>query len=213
MMAVYDLEEQEQLDELKAWWKRYGSIVLMVVTVAALAVSGVFGWRAYGDRQALEAGELYVQLQGAVGSSEPKKVLDIASVLADKYPRTGYAQFGALAAARAAFDSGNMAEARSRLQWVLERARDDATRDLARLRLANVLIDEKKYDEALTTLQAPPVASMAALFADLRGDALAAQGKGVDARGAYQQALDKSDAKSPYRGVIQGKLDAMGEAK
>ena len=212
-MAVYDLEEQEQIDELKAWWKSYGNAVLMVIVAASLAVSGVIGWRAWGDRQALEAGELYVQLQGAVGSADPKKVQDIAAVMADKYPRTGYAQFAALAAAKAAFDSGNLAEARTRLQWVIDRAKDDGTRDLARLRLAVVLLDEKKLDEAFVALQAPPAEAMTALFADLRGDVLSAQGKAADARSAYQLALDKTDAKSPYRGVIQGKLDSLGEAK
>ena len=212
-MAVYDLEEQEQIDELKAWWNSYGNTVLTVVIVASLTVSGVIGWRAYSDRQALDAGELYVQLQGAVGAGDPKKVQDIAAAIADKYPRTGYAQFAELAAAKAAFDSGNLAEARTRLQWVIDHARDDGTRDLARLRLAVALLDEKKYDDALAALKSPPVDAMAVLYADLRGDVLAAQGKPGDARGAYQLALDKSDAKSPYRGVIQAKLDSLGEAK
>jgi predicted negative regulator of RcsB-dependent stress response len=213
MMAVYDLEEQEQIDELKAWWKSYGNTVLTVVIVASLSVSGVIGWRAWSDRQALEAGELYVQLQGAVGSKDPKKVQDIAAAMAEKYPRTGYAQFAALAAAKAAFESGNLAEARARLQWVVDHAKDDGTRDLARLRLAVVLLDDKKYDEALAALQSPPVEAMTALFADLRGDVLSAQGKVAEARSAYQAALDKTDAKSPYRGIIQGKFDASGEAK
>jgi predicted negative regulator of RcsB-dependent stress response len=183
------------------------------VVVVSLTVSGFFGWRAYGDRQGLEAGELYVQLQGAVGAGDPKKVQDIAAAIADKYPRSGYAQFAALAAAKAAFDGGNPGEARLRLQWVIDRAKDDGTRDLARLRLSAVLLDEKKYDEALAALQAPPVEALAAMYADLRGDVLTAQGKAGDARGAYQLALDKSDAKSPYRGVIQGKLDALGDTK
>jgi predicted negative regulator of RcsB-dependent stress response len=212
-MAVYDLEEQEQIDELKAWWKRYGNAMLTVVIVASLTVSGVIGWRAYSDRQALEAGELYTQLQGAVGANEPKKVQEIAAAIVDKYPRTGYAQFAALAAAKAAFDGGDRAAAQTQLKWVTERAKDDGTRDLARLRLGVVLLDDKKYDEALAALQATPVEAMAALYSDLRGDVLTAQGKAADARAAYQQALDKTDAKSPYRGVIQGKLEALGEAK
>lgn len=212
-MAVYDLEEQEQIDELKAWWKRYGTALLTVVIVASLTVSGVIGWRAYSDRQALEAGELYTQLQGAVGANEPKKVQEIAAAIVDKYPRTGYAQFAALAAAKAAFDGGDRAAAQTHLKWVTERAKDDGTRDLARLRLGVVLLDDKKYDEALAALQATPVEAMTALYADLRGDVLTAQGKAADARAAYQQALDKTDAKSPYRGVIQGKLEALGEAK
>jgi predicted negative regulator of RcsB-dependent stress response len=213
MMAVYDLEEQEQIDELKAWWKTYGNIVLLGVIVISLTASAVVGWRVWGDRQALEAGELYVQVLGAVGSGEPKKVQDIAAVMADKYPRAGYSHFAALAAAKAAFDGGNLAEARARLQWVMERAKEDGTRDLARYRLAIVLLDEKKPDEAIAALQAPPVEAMTALFADLRGDVLSTQGKAAEARSAYQLALDKSDAKSAYRGVIQGKLDALGEAR
>lgn len=213
MMAVYDLEEQEQIAELKAWWKSWGNAILTVVTVASLAVAGLMGWRYWNDRQALEAGELYVQLQTALAAPDLKKVQDIAAVMADQYPRTGYAHFAALAAARAAFDSGNRAEARARLQWVVERAKDDGLRDLARLRLAAVLIDERKYDEALAAVQAPAAEAMTALFADARGDALAALGKAGEARAAYQLALDKSDAKSPYRGVVQTKLDALGEGK
>ncbi len=213
MMAVYDLEEQEQIDELKAWWKSYGNAILTVVIVASLSVSGVIGWRTYSDRQALEAGELYAQMQGAAGANDPKKVQDIAAAIAEKYPRTGYAQFAALAAAKAAFDSGNLAEARSRLQFVIDRAKDDGTRDLARLRLAVVLLDEKKFDDALAALKAPAVEALAALYADLRGDVLVAQGKPAEARAAYQLALDKSDAKSQYRGILQGKLDALGDAK
>lgn len=213
MMAVYDLEEQEQIDEIKAWWKRYGNGVLLLVTVAALTVAAVLGWRAYGDRQAAEAGELYVQLQAAVASNDGKKVQDISATMTDRYPRTGYAQFAALAAARAAFESGNLAAARTSLTWVVERAKDDGTRDVARLRLATVALDEKKYDEALAALQAAPVEAMAALFADLKGDILAVQGKAAEARGAYQLALDKTEAKSGYRNVIQGKLDSLGAAQ
>ena len=155
----------------------------------------------------------YVQLLGAAGAGDPKKVQDIAASMVDMYPRTGYTHLAALAAAKAAFDAGNLAEARARLQWVAERAKDDGTRDLARLRLALVLLDEKKYDEALAAVQAAPVEAMTALFADARGDILVAQQKAADARSAYQLALDKTDAKSPYRGVIQGKLEALGDAK
>src|SRR5258705_10926136 len=114
-MAVYDLEEQEQIDELKAWWKQYRTLILLVVVATVLAVGGIWGWRFYRDGQAMEAGELYVQLQAAAAGGEPKKVQDIAAVLAAKYPRTGYAAFAALAGAKAALDGGDMAEAKNRL--------------------------------------------------------------------------------------------------
>lgn len=212
-MAVYDLEEQEQIAELKAWWNQYRNLILVVVTVAAVTVGGIQGWRYYRDKQALDAGELYVQLQGAVGGSDQTKVQDIAAILAEKYPRTSYAAFAALAGAKAAFESGDAAGARTRLQWVIENAREDEMREIARLRLAGVLLDEKKFDEALKLLEAGHADALSALYADLKGDVLVAQGKPVEARSAYQLALDKSDARSPYRGLIQIKLDALGSAQ
>lgn len=212
-MAVYDLEEQEQIDDLKAWWKQYRMMILLVVIATVVTVGGFWGWRDYRDRQAFEAGELYMQLHGAVGGGEPKKVQDIAAVLTEKYPRTGYAAFAALAGAKAAFDSGDAAGARTRLQWVIDNGRDDETRDIARLRLAAVLLDGKSYDEALKLLDTKHAGTLDALYADLKGDVLAAQDKNAEARSAYQLALDKSDSKSPYRALIQLKLDSLGAAK
>lgn len=212
-MAVYDLEEQEQIDEIKAWWKQYRWLIVLVIGVAAATFASIQAWRHYQVKQNAEAGELYTQLQGAVSSAEAKKAQDIAAVLTDKYPRTGYATFAALTAAKAAFDSGDAAAARTLLQWVFDHGRDEETRDIARLRLAAVLLDAKNYDEALKLLETKHIDSLSALYADLKGDVLVAQGKAADARGAYQLALDKSDAKSGYRALVQLKLDALGAAK
>ena len=212
-MAVYDLEEQEQIDEIKAWWTQYRAIVIGVVVAVAATVGGMRGWTYYQNKQGLEAGELYTQLQGAVGANEPKKVQDIAAVITDRYARTGYATFAALAAARAAFDSGDLAAAKTRLQWVVDHARDVEARDIARLRIGAVLVDEKNYDEALKVTDTPHVDSLSALYADLKGDVLVAQGKPQEARAAYQLALDKSEARSGYRALIQIKLDALGIAR
>lgn len=212
-MAVYDLEEQEQLDEIKAWWKQYRNLVLLVVVTAAVTVSAIQGWRYYQNKQAFEAGDLYTQMQGAVGSGDLKKAQDIAAVLVEKYPRTGYARLAALTGAKAAFDSGDAPAAKTRLQWVVDNGADDEMRDIARLRLAAVLLDEKSYDEALKLLAAQHGDTLSALYADLKADVLVAQGKPDEARAAYQRALDKSDAKSAYRALIQVKLDALGEPK
>ncbi len=209
-MAVYDLEEQEQIDEIKAWWKQNRWLVLLAVGVAAATFAAIQGWRMYYGTQSYEASELYVQVQAAAGAGEQKKVQDIAAVLLDKYPRTGYASFAALVAARAALEGGDGALAQTRLKWVVDNGRDDETRDIGRLRLAAVLLDAKQYDEALQRLQEKHSEPLSALYADLRGDVLVAQGKSGEARSAYQLALDKSDAKSAHRSVIQLKLDALG---
>ena len=212
-MAVYDLEEQEQLDEIKAWWKQYRALVALVAVAATVTVGGIQGWRHHESKQGLEAGELYAQLQGAVAGNDARKVQDIAAVIADKYARTGYAAFAALAAAKAAFDGGDQATARARLQWVVDNGRDEPTRDIARLRLAGVLLDQKQYDDALILVNTQHIDALSALYADLKGDLLVAQSKLPEARAAYQIALDKSEAKSAYRSLIQVKLDALGAAK
>ena len=212
-MAVYDLEEQEQIDEIKAWWKQYRALVILVVAAAAITAGGIQGWHYYQNKQGLEAGELYGQLQAAVGGNEAKKVQAIAAVIADKYARTGYAAYAALAAAKAAFDSGEPAVAKERLQWVVENGRDEPTRDIARLRLAAVLLDQKQYDDALKLVDTQHADAFSALYADLKGDLLVAQNKLPEARAAYQLALDKSEARSAYRALIQVKLDALGTAR
>lgn len=210
---AYDLEEQEQLDELKAWWRQYGNFVLLVVAAAALSVAAIQGWRYYRHSQAVAAVTLYSQLDRAERSGDRKQVRELAGELAQRYGATPYAVFGALSAARASFDTGDLAGAKSQLQWVIEHTREDEIKDLARLRLAGVLLDEKNTAEALKLVEGKPADAMAGLYADLKGDILVAQGKTAEARSAYQLALDRSEANSPYRATIQIKLDALGDAK
>jgi predicted negative regulator of RcsB-dependent stress response len=208
---AYDLEEQEQIAEIKAWWKRYGNLVLLATTAALLTVAAHQGWRYYRHQQAQSAITLYEQLEQAERAAEHKKVRDIAAQITNKYGPTVYATMAALASAKAAFLTGDLATAKAQLQWVVDNARDDEIKDIARLRLAGVLLDEKNYDAALKLLEKQPVESLAGLYADLKGDILAAQGKHAEARSAYQLALDKSESGSPYRATIQLKLDALGE--
>ena len=210
---AYDLEEQEQLAELKAWWKQYGKLVMLVVAAFLLSLSALQGWRYYRNTQAQAAAALYSQLEQADQADDGKKVRAIAAQIVKQYGSTAYAVLSSLVAARHAFAGGDLVEAKARLQWVAENAREDEIRDLARLRLAAVLLDEKKYAEALALVEKKPVDSMVGSYADLKGDILAAQGKVAEARSAYQLALDTSDANSPYRATLQLKLDSLGEAR
>lgn len=209
---AYDLQEQEQLDELKAWWKEYGSLVILAVVAGALVIAAIQGWRYYRHSQTLSAVTLYEQLDQAERAGDRKKVLEMAGQIVSQYGSTPYGAFAALSAARASFEDGNLAEAKFQLTWVVEHARQDAVRDVGRLRLAGVLLDEKNYTEALKVAGTQPAEAMTGLFADLKGDILLAQGNLAEARNAYQLALDRSEAGSPYRATIQLKLDALGEA-
>lgn len=211
-MAYYDLEEQEQLAALKAWWKQYGALCLIGFALVLAAIAAYQGWLWYRDREATEAAGVYSDLLKQADAGERRKTLELAKALAQDHAKSGYAPIGALVAARVSFEAGDLMSAKEQLQWVVDRARDEDMKSLARYRLAGLLLDEKKYDEALKLLEAKPEDPVIALIADLRGDVLLAKGAGAEARAAYQLALEKADAKSPYRNLIQIKIDSLGPA-
>ncbi len=221
-MAVYDLEEQEQLAELKTWWQHYGNRVTGVVLALALAAAAWQGWNWWQRHQSAQASVVFAGLQQAAGQRDAKRTRELAGELIEKYAGTSYAGMGALLAARIQVDQGDSKNARVQLAWAAEHAKDAGLRELARLRLAAVLLDEKAYDEALKQLAAEPAAPFAARYADLRGDIFAAQGKGAEAAAAYDAALAKIDAvakgdevprHAAYREIVQTKRDALGHAK
>lgn len=211
-MAVYDLEEQERLDELKAWWSRWGSSALTFVIVVCAVIIGVQGWRWWTAKQTDEAATLYAALSQAARESDLPKAKDAAAQLADKFSGTGYAPRAALVLAKMQFDAKDAAAAKAQLQSVIDRADETELKEIARYRMAVLLLDDKQYDEALRLLDAKHGEPFAAVYADLRGDALAVAGRPAEARAAYQTALAKFDVKSPYRNYVQVKMDALPAA-
>jgi predicted negative regulator of RcsB-dependent stress response len=213
-MAHYDLEEQEQIDTIKTWWKMYGNLVTGVVVAASLAVIGWQGWNWYQRGQSAQAAAIYGVLEQAVAARDAQKVKAAAGELAEKFGSTSYAALGALVAARQSFDGGDLKTAKAQLTWAADNGKDEI-RDLARLRLAAVLLDEKSYDEALKQLEAAHAPAFAARFLELKGDILAAAGKKPEARSAYKAALDKGEVREGRGGagreLLQQKLDSLGE--
>lgn len=209
---AFDLEEQEQLAELKAWWNKYGNLVTWVLIAALAAYATWNGWNYYQRNQAVQASQLYEEMQKAVAAKDTAKVQRAASDIVEKFGRTAYAQMAALAAAKTAFDAGDLKTAKAQLQWVIDHGSDDAYLAIAKIRLAGVLLDEKAYDEGLKVLTGDFPAPFIGTVADRKGDILVAQNKLEEARSAYQTALDKTDQKNPGRQLIQLKLDAIGGA-
>ena len=211
-MAVYDLEEQESIDDLKAWWTRWGTLVTSIAVAVAVAIVAIQGWRWWRAGQAEAAGALYSAVAGASRGEDAGKAKEAMAALADKYAGTGYAGRAALLRAKQLWSEGDKAGAKTQLTWIVDNVSDDDLKQIARFRLAEVLLDEKNVDEALKVLDARHSEAYAGLYADLRGDALAAAGRRAEARAAYQAALAKIDAKTAYRQFVQVKLDSMGGA-
>jgi predicted negative regulator of RcsB-dependent stress response len=205
-----DLEEQEQVAELKAWWKQHGTRILAVLAAVALAFGGWQAWRGYDQRQAAEAGALYDSLVQAVQAGDAKALRDASGALAENYPRTLYASMGGLVSARFYFDRDDLKSAKAQLQWVLERSSSEEFRELARLRLAALLLDEEAYDEALKLLESPHAQAYEAQYAALKGDVLVAQNQAEAARAAYRLALEKAGTDSAFRESVRMRLDALG---
>jgi predicted negative regulator of RcsB-dependent stress response len=211
MATQLDLQEQEQLDELKAFWKQYGNLITWVLVIALGAYAGFNGWNWWQREQALKASAMYDELDRAVQASDADKAARVFADLKERYPRTSYAQQAGLLAAKLQYDKGQADAARASLAWVAEHAAEDEYRAMARLRLAGVLADAKQYDEALKQLDAAKAGKeFEPLVADRRGDILLAQGKKDEAKAAYLAAWKAMDLALDYRRLVDAKLTALG---
>lgn len=212
-MAALDLQEQEQIDELKAWWQENGKYLLAGLLIVVVSLGGWRGWQYYQVKQANDAATLYAEFTMQMELNDSKRINDAAAAVMDKFASSAYAPRAALLAAQANEQAKDTARAKTQLQWVIDHASEAALKDVARLRLAAVLLDEKNYAEAMKVLEAKHPASFDGLYADLRGDILNAQGKIDEARTAYKLAYEKLSASSRYRDLVQMKLDALGAAQ
>jgi predicted negative regulator of RcsB-dependent stress response len=206
---AYDLEEQEQIDELKAWWKTYGQWVTNGIVALILIYAGYQAWHYYNASQSVEASTQFQALQ-VTDEKDLKAIQAKAAEIMDKYASTPYAGRAALYAAKANYAANDVKSAKAQLEWVSQNATETSVSAIASLQLANILAEEKNYAAALKLLEAPHDAGFDGLFSDLKGDVLLALGKKAEAKAAYENALLKLDMDGKYRSLTQQKLEALG---
>lgn len=210
---AYDLEEQEKLDALRAWWDRYGTLCAVLVFIVVAGIAGWRGWQWYQEHKAGQAMGYFEALENAAGQQGEDAVARIkaaSQTLRDDFSKSGYTSRGVLVAAQALQARKDLDGAREQLEWLVKSGGDPALLPLARLRLAGVLLEQKQYDQALAQLANAP-ASFAGLYADRRGDILLAQGKQADAKAAWETAMKELGA-DPVAQIVQLKIDALGGA-
>ena len=210
MAKQLDLEEQEQLAEIKHFWNEYGNLITWAMIVVFGSIAAWTGWQYWQRTQAAQAAAMYDEVERAAQAGDSARVERAFSDMKDKFGRTTYAQQAGLLTAAMMEDKGNTEAAKTTLGWVAEKASDEGYQAVARLRLASVLMEAKAYDEALKQLAADFPREFAPMVADRRGDIYNLQGKKAEARTEYEKAYKGLDERAEYRRLVEVKLSALG---
>lgn len=207
-MAAFDLQEQEQIASLKDWWHSWGKWAAVAIAAVLIGFAAWAGWQNYQKSQIAKAAEVYAQIEANL--AEDGKFKAAVALLKSDFAKTPYAPRAALIAAKLQYLKGDAAGARSELQWVIDNSKEAVLRDTARLRLASILQEDKKFTEALALVKTPEEDGFSGLFAEFRGDIYQAKGEPAAAADAYRQAIAKLPKDAPNLKLVEIKLDVLG---
>lgn len=205
-----DLEEQEQLDQLKHFWNTWGTLISSVLILVAGSLVAWNGYQYWQSRQAGQAAALYDAVEVAARSGDPVRMSQAFADLKAKYASTTQASQAGLALAKTMVEAGDADSAKEPLAWVAAQSGDDGLKALAKVRLASVLMDQKNYDDALKELSGSAPAEFEAVFADRKGDIYLLLDKRADAIAEYTKALKALEEGVEYRRLVEVKLGALG---
>jgi predicted negative regulator of RcsB-dependent stress response len=205
-----DLEEQEQLDQLKHFWRQYGNLITWVLIVVLGAFAAWNGYQYWQRSQAAQAAAMFDEVERSIASNDMAKIERALSDMNAKFGTSAYAQQAGLLVAKTFFEKGNAEAAKKALASVAEKSADEGYQAIAKLRLVSILIDGKNFDEALKLLSGAFPKDFVPLVADRRGDILALQHKPVEAKLEYVKAYKAFDERAGYRRLVEVKLNALG---
>lgn len=205
-----DLEEQEQLDQLKHFWKQYGNAITWFLIAVLGAIAAWNGYQYWQRSQAAQASAMYDEIEKVSRGGDAAKLDRAFGDMKARFAATTYAHQAALMVAKTQYEAGQTDSAKAALNWVMENSSDKAYAAIARLRLAGILMDAKSYDEALKVIDSGLGESFTALQADRRGDIFLAQGKKTEAKAEYTKAYAAFEERSDYRRLVEVKLNAVG---
>lgn len=210
MAKHLDLDEQEQLAELKHFWKQHGDLITWVLIAVFGAVAAWNGYHYWQGRQSTQASSMYDEVDRAVLSGDMARIERSLADMKDRFGGTVYAEQAGLLAAKAFYEKGNVDASKAALTWVSDKANDEGYKSIAKLRLAGILLENKAYDEALKSLAGTFSKDFVPLASDRRGDILLLQGKKTEARAEYEKAYKGLDERAEYRRLVEVKLNALG---
>lgn len=211
---AYDLEEQESLAQLKAWWDKWGNLTLTCITIVCLAFAAYNGWNWYKRYQGGKATVAYVQLQNAYVQGDEKNVRSLSDGLMKEYSSHVFASLAALMKAEIEHKAGNLDEARAALNWVINESGHPEYNTVARVRLAGLELDAKDAQKAKAALDGINMAQAEQpIVLDRRGDVLLALGDVEGARESWEKAIERDSASGELLALLSLKIQALPEKK
>lgn len=203
------LTEQEQVEILKSWIKQYSMVILGGVIIAVVVMTGWRWWQQRQNTTYMHASAVYDEMLTMRAQNDAERTVVQAQKLFTHYPQTTYGQMAALMLARDAIVKKNYPEAETHLNWVLDHSKINAIRQIARLRLARLLLAEHKPDESLKLLSTVEDNNFNGLIDEVRGDVLLDKKDINGAREAYKLALSELPNAEVIRPLLQMKYDNL----
>lgn len=210
MANQLDLEEQEQLDQLKHFWQQYGNLITWGLIVVLGAIGVWNGYQFWQRKQSMQSAAMFEEVEKLVRMGDVPKAERAFADMRERFSSAVYTQQAGLMLAKMSYETGKADVAKAALTWVAEHASDKGYASLAHLRLSGILVDAKAYDDALKLLNSAVVSEFSALAADRRGDIYVLQGKKSEAKVEYQKAFGLFDERTSYRRMVGIKLGALG---
>jgi len=208
-----DYNPDDQLENLKTWWKQYGNALVTGILIGLVLLVGGNYWKQYKIKRAEAASQLYENLLADFQQGKSDAVSTAAAKLMQDYGATPYAGKSALLMARQRFDAKDIAGTRIHLEWAIDNASETQVQHSARLRLARLLLDLGETASAKALVNVKDTNGFNSEYEEIRGDVLLAQGDREGARRAYQTAIEKITRSSSYLQVLTMKRDNLGPEK
>ena len=210
MANPLDLQEQEQLDQIKHFWRQYGNAITWILVTVLTAFASWNFYNYWQRSQSSQAASFFDEFERITRSPDQAQLDRVFSDIKERYPTSTYTQQAGLLVAKKYYESGNLEGAKSALGWVTEKSTDKGFQSIARLRLAGVLSESQDHAGALKVLEGSFPEAFEALAADRRGDILLSQGKNSEALKEFNNAFRLFDERSEYRRLVEVKLNALG---
>ncbi|OQW93131.1 MAG: hypothetical protein BWK79_12760 [Beggiatoa sp. IS2] len=203
--------EQEQIEDIKAWWRENGTSVVAGILLGIALLYGWQAWQKYTQNKADANSFAYEQLLSSLEQGQIDKARAVAGTLLSEESNTLYAALSALNLARQDLEEGKIDASHAHLQWVLDQKFSPELTHIARLRKARLFIVQEQFDKAQILINGIEVGKFKGSYAVIQGDMALAQGKIDAARTIYTSALASEDLSKEYRDLLQRKVEDLGE--